>query len=108
MLEVAAMGLHACQMSGERELELMLDAVTVNGARTLGLTDYGLAVGCSGDLVLLDAASVADALRTRPARLAVVRRGVVVACASAPRREVVGEPLAGPVEFVQPAFRPAS
>jgi cytosine deaminase len=105
MLEVAAMGVHACHMSGEHELEQMFEAVTVNGARTLGLTGYGLDVGCAGDLVVLDAASVADALRLRPARLAVVRRGVVVARATAPERELLTGALSGPVAFEQPAFR---
>jgi cytosine deaminase len=105
MLEVASMGVHACQMSGEHQLGLMFDAVTVNGARTLGLSGYGLEVGCAGDLVVLDAFSVADALRTRPARLAVVRGGEVVARATAPERTLLSPGLHGPVEFVQPAFR---
>jgi cytosine deaminase len=104
MLEVASMGVHACQMSGEHELGLMFDAVTVNGARTLGLEDYGLEVGCAGDLVVLDAFSVTDALRTRPARLAVVRGGEVVARATAPERTVLSPAIEGPVDFVQPAF----
>jgi cytosine deaminase len=105
MLEVASMGVHACQMSGEHELGLMFDAVTGNGAQTLGLERYGLDVGCAGDLVLLDAFSVAEALRTRPARLAVVRGGEVVARATAPERTVLGAGMEGPVHFVQPAFQ---
>jgi cytosine deaminase len=105
MLEVASMGVHACQMSGEHELGLMFDAVTGNGARTLGLERYGLDVGCAGDLVLLDAFSVTEALRTRPARLAVVRGGEVVARATAPERIVLGAGMEGPVHFVQPPFQ---
>jgi cytosine/creatinine deaminase len=105
MLEVASMGVHACQMSGEHELEVMFDAVTTHGARTLGLEDYGLEPGCAGDLVVLDAFSIADALRTRPARLAVVRGGEVVARAAAPERIVLGPGLEGRVDFAQPAFR---
>ena len=105
MLEVAFMGLHACHMSGESEIGLMLDAVTYNGARTLGLDGYGLDVGCRADAVLLDAHSVADALRTHPARLAVVRDGHVVAQTTAPERKVLAPKLAGAVDFHQPAFR---
>lgn len=105
MLDVAFMGLHACQMSGEREIGLMLDAVTGHGARTLGLEGYGLDVGCRGDAVLLDAYSVADALRTHPARLAVVRDGHAVARTTAPERHVLAPKLAGAVDFRQPAFR---
>lgn len=105
MLEVASMGVHACQMSGEHELRLMFDAVTRSGARTLGLTGYGLEPGCAGDLVVLDAASVADALRLRPARVAVVRGGAVVARTTAPQCELLAPAVSGPVAFEQPAFR---
>jgi len=105
MLDVASMGVHACQMSGERELALMFDAVTTFGALTLGLDGYGLEVGCAGDLVVLDAYGVVDALRAHPARLAVVRAGELVASASAPVRSVSARRLQGPVDFRQPAFR---
>jgi cytosine deaminase len=105
MLDVAFMGLHACQMSGENEIGLMFDAVTINGARTLGLEGYGLEVGCRADAVLLDAQTVSDALRTHPARLAVVRAGRVVAQTAPATRTVLAPGLAGEVDFRQPAFR---
>ena len=65
----------------------------------------GCEVGCRADAVLLDAYSVADALRTHPARLAVVRDGHVVAQTAAPERKVLAPKLAGAVDFRQPAFR---
>jgi len=105
MLDVALMGLHACHMSGEHEIPLMFDAVTVNGARTMGLEGYGLEVGCNADAVLLDAPTVADALRTHPARLAVVRAGRIVAQTTPPTRTVLAPELAGDVDLRQPAFR---
>lgn len=105
MLDVAFMGLHACHMSGEREIPRMFEAITVNGAWTLGLEDYGLEPGCRADAVVLDAQDVVDALRAHPARLAVVRGGRVVARSTAPRREVLCDQLAGEVDFRQPAFR---
>ena len=104
MLDVAFMGLHACQMSGEDQIGRMFDAVTVNAARTLALDGYGLDVGCRADAVLLDAYGVSEALRTHPARLAVVRGGSVVAQTAPVQRTVVAPALAGPVEFRQPAF----
>ena len=55
------------------------DAVTVNGARVLGLQGYGFEVGCRADFVPLQARSPAEALRLRAQRLAVVRAGHVVA-----------------------------
>jgi cytosine deaminase len=79
MLEVAAMGLHVAQMTSQAGMQACFDAVTVNAARVLGLDGYGLAPGCHADLVLLQARSPAEALRLRPPRLLVVRRGRVVA-----------------------------
>jgi cytosine/creatinine deaminase len=79
MLEVAHMGLHVAQMTSQAQARACFDAVTVNSARILGLEGYGLAVGCHADFVLLQARSPAEAIRLRAARLAVVRRGEVVA-----------------------------
>jgi cytosine deaminase len=45
----------------------------------LGLEGYGIAAGCKADFVVLQAADEIDALRLRPARLWVVRRGRVIA-----------------------------
>ncbi len=79
MLEVAHMGLHVAQMTGTREIEQIFDAVTVNGARAMNLDGYGLTPGCRADMVELQAGSVFDAIRLRPARLHVIRRGKVIA-----------------------------
>jgi cytosine deaminase len=61
------------------ELTLALDVVTTGGARALGLEGYGLAQGCGGDLVLVEAETVAEAVAQRPGRRTVVKRGRVVA-----------------------------
>jgi len=79
MLEVASMGLHVGQMTGQDEMRAMFDAVTVNAARALNLDDYGLEPGCFADMVLLQAADPIEAIRLRPNRLAVIRRGRVIA-----------------------------
>ncbi len=79
MLEVAHMGLHLGHMTGRDEMRAAFAAVTVNGARTLGLDDYGLEVGKSADLVVLQAADPVEALRLRAQRLYVIRRGAVIA-----------------------------
>jgi cytosine deaminase len=78
MLEVAHMGAHALHMTGVDGLQKMFSAVTVNGAKVLGLEGYGLAPGCNADMVIVQAASELEALRLRPARLWVIRRGKVV------------------------------
>jgi cytosine deaminase len=79
MLEVAHMGLHVGQMTGVSEMRRCFDAVTINAARTLNLENYGLAPGCNADLVVLQARDPIEALRLRPARLFVIRRGAVIA-----------------------------
>jgi cytosine deaminase len=85
MLEVAAMGLHVAQMTGRDAMRRCFDAVTVAPARVLGLEGYGLAPGCNADMVILQAADPIEAIRLRATRLAVIRRGRVVA--RTPRRQ---------------------
>jgi len=79
MLEVAQMGLHVAQMTSQAQMRACFDAVTVNAAKVLGLADYGIAEGCAGDLVLLQAQDPVEAIRLRATRLVVARRGRVVA-----------------------------
>ena len=79
---------HYGQMSGHDELARLLDFVTVNAARCLGVEDYGLAEGRRADLVVFDAASAVDAIRTLAPRRAVVSGGRLVA-RTAPRQTVV-------------------
>ena len=81
MLEVAHMGLHVAQMTGSEQMRQVYDCVTVNAAKVLGLEGYGLEPGCHADMVVLQAADPIEALRTRPARLQVIRRGRVIASA---------------------------
>jgi cytosine deaminase len=79
MLEVAHMGLHVAQMTGQAAMRQCFDAVTTTPAAILGLEGYGLAPGCHADMVLLQAADPIEAIRLRATRLAVIRRGQVVA-----------------------------
>jgi cytosine deaminase len=84
MLEVAHMAVHVAQMTSPAGLATAFDAVTVNAAKAIGLKDYGLAVGCNADFVVLQASDPMEAIRLKANRLAVVRRGRVIA-RSAPR-----------------------
>ncbi|AYG61755.1 amidohydrolase family protein [Rhizobium jaguaris] len=84
MLEVGHMAIHVAQMAGIEDKKKIFDALTVNSARTLGLEGYGLEKGCNADLVVLQAVDTLEALRLKPNRLAVIKRGKVVA-RSAPR-----------------------
>jgi cytosine deaminase len=79
MLEVASMGLHVAQMTGQDAMRACFDAVTATPAAILGLEGYGIAPGCHADLVLLQARDPIEAIRLRAPRLVVLRRGRVVA-----------------------------
>jgi cytosine/adenosine deaminase-related metal-dependent hydrolase len=79
MLERATFVGQRYNLRRDDELALALDVVTTGGARALGLDFYGLAPGCGGDLVLVDAETVAEAVAQRPGQRTVVKRGRVVA-----------------------------
>jgi cytosine deaminase len=78
MIEVARMGAHVGHMMGLDQLRAMVDAVTVNPARIMGLAGYGIAAGSRASLVLLDATDSIEALRLSPGRSLVVRDGRVL------------------------------
>ncbi|WP_428717640.1 amidohydrolase family protein [Undibacterium curvum] len=84
MLEVASMGLHVAQMTSQAAMHQCFDAVTRNPAQILGLQGYGLEPGCQADFVILDARDPIEALRLRPVRRYVVRRGRVISQTAAP------------------------
>jgi len=95
-LEVALMMAHVAQLTLSGELEQAFDMVTVNAARAARLDDDGIAPGRRADLVVIDAPSVHEALRTQPLRRHVLKDGREVARATllrelrrpdAPRRE---------------------
>ena len=79
MLEVGHMAVHVAQMASVEDKTRIFQALTVNSARTMGLQGYGLDKGCSADMVVLQARDPAEALRLKPARLAVIRRGRIIA-----------------------------
>ena len=73
------MGLHVAHMTGRDGMRAAFDAITVNGAKLLGLDGYGMEPGCHADFVVLQARDPIEAIRLRAARLQVVRRGKVIA-----------------------------
>ena len=77
MLEVAHMG--SPIMFGLDQVRTCFDAITENPAKILHLEGYGLESGCHADMVVLQAADPLEAIRLRATRLAVIRRGEIVA-----------------------------
>jgi cytosine deaminase len=78
MLDVAHMGLHVAQMTGFDDMKQCFRAVTENPAKLMHLDGYGIAPGCHGDLVVLQAADPVEAIRLRATRLYVIRRGQII------------------------------
>ena len=56
---------HAGSFAYPKGIEQVFDMLTVNGAKTLGLKNYGLEVGCRADLVVLDCAHPREASSSR-------------------------------------------
>lgn len=78
MLDVAFMGLHVAQMTHPEEMARCFTMVTETNAQIIGLEGYGLKKGAKASLVVLDAATPTEAVRLRPARLAVVAKGKII------------------------------
>ena len=79
MLEVAHMGLHVAQMTGTCPRWRRCSTRSLSTApEPWGLKGYGLEPGCHADLVILQAGDVHEALRLKPARLYVIRRGRII------------------------------
>jgi cytosine deaminase len=87
-LQAAYVLAHLGHMSGDAELRTLIDMITVAPAAALGVADYGLRVGGPADLVVFDARSEAEAIRTLKPRHLVLRAGEKVA-ATAPARSVI-------------------
>lgn len=63
----------------DEEMELALDVCTYQGAKTMGIENYGLDVGCNADFVILPGETICEAIVERPADRTVVKRGRIVA-----------------------------
>ncbi len=99
MLEVAGMAVHAAQMTSQDAMRDCFEAVTTDAAAVLGLPGYGIEPGHHGDMVLLQAKDPVEAIRLRAQRLAVIRRGRIIA-----RAEPVRSALALPGRPAQVDF----
>lgn len=78
MLQIAMLAIPACHLGGADDQATVLPMITTNAAKALKLPNYGLAKGKDADLVLLDAASVTNAVIDVPERLLVIKRGRIV------------------------------
>jgi len=73
---VTAMAAHLGNLD---QMAWLLDLITINPAKAIGLNAYGLAEGCRADLVVLDAAAPVQAITEQSEKLWVLKSGRVVA-----------------------------
>ncbi|HEY4025513.1 MAG TPA: cytosine deaminase [Candidatus Dormibacteraeota bacterium] len=99
-LQAAFVLAHYGHMSGADELRSLVDMITVNPARALGLEDYGLSEGAPANLVVFDAPSEMDALRLLPRRRLVLRQGRTVARTRPAETTVVWDGREEAVDFL--------
>lgn len=79
ILRILEAGLHICHMLGFEDLQRSLDLVTDNSAKTLNLGEgYGIEVGRPANLLILEAASDYEMLRSQGHALVSIRAGQVL------------------------------
>ena len=79
VLKICTLLAQVLQLGTVQAQQQCLDMATVQAARAIGLSDYGLAPGCQADLVLIAAGSVGEAIAAAPPSRTVIKGGRVVA-----------------------------
>lgn len=77
-LEIGLVGALAIQWSLPAELERLFDMATDNGARLMGIADYGIHEGAAADFNVLDCVDVAQAFRDDARPRVVIKGGRVL------------------------------
>ena len=75
IMQTAMLAVAAGHLGGADDLPSVLDMITTNPAKALGLVDYGVGVGKNADLVLLDTKSYANAVIDQATKLYVIKKG---------------------------------
>ncbi len=90
ILNVLFHGLHIAQLTGRGEIDRSLDLITGNGAKTLGINDhYGIEQGKPANLLILDADSAYNAVRTQAVVVRSIRNGKTIATATPAQKSLV-------------------
>jgi imidazolonepropionase-like amidohydrolase len=78
MLEVAFLVSHLLWMTSRADIQQLYDMITTKAARCMGLQDFELKPGAPANLVVLQAPTVLEALRTHAAPAHVISHGRLV------------------------------
>lgn len=77
-LEVANIACHAGHLTSPNQIQTAFNMPRYNAAKNIGLENYGIFEGADANLILMNASSAVDALRRKPERLLVMRKGKVL------------------------------
>lgn len=89
LLEAAHLLVHTAHLSSESDMGRLLDMITYQGAKTLGIdAEYGIREGARANFLILDARNEMEALRLTADCLYVVREGKVILQTEATRRKL--------------------
>ncbi len=79
LMNILDAGIHICQMMSFEEINNSLDLITVNGAKTLNISDdYGIEVGKKANFIVLNASSEFEAICDRVSVIYSVRNGEIL------------------------------
>jgi len=78
LLEEGLILAYGAHMDTVEELETIMKMATYNGARILGLENYGLETGCHADINILECQSPSGAIIGQAEKLYVIRRGTIL------------------------------
>jgi cytosine deaminase len=78
LLEEALLAAQVAQLGTAAEQEVLLDMISTNPARAMGLEHYGLDEGCRADMMVVDAPDPRSAILGRPVRTALIHGGRTV------------------------------
>jgi cytosine/creatinine deaminase len=77
LMQVAMLAIPVAHLGGADDLHTVLPMITVNPAKALKIDNYGIFEGARASLVLLDTKRYQDAIIDIPARLYVIKDGVI-------------------------------
>lgn len=79
VLKICTLLAQTLQMGSSASHQLCLDMATTQAARAINLPNYGIAIGKTADLVIVNAQSVTEAIAAAPLERTVLKQGRVVA-----------------------------
>ncbi|MGM0875419.1 MAG: amidohydrolase family protein [Bacillota bacterium] len=79
ILQAAHMGAHLAHMTGEEEINQIIQMITFNGAKAFGLLhDYGIQIGNKANFIVLPVTNVVEMISKQPACRYVFRDGKMI------------------------------